>query len=124
MVVFGGFDGTAWLDEVWSLEGLSDAVSAPVSAPGAISLRAYPNPFRDQATVEFRLPRAMDAEVAVYELGGRLVRTLREGAAAAGESRVTWDGRGASGRPVPAGVYWVRLRGEAMEQARRVVAVR
>jgi flagellar hook assembly protein FlgD len=66
----------------------------------------------------------MDAEVAVYDPAGRLVRTLREGAAAAGESRVTWDGRGASGRPVPAGVYWVRLRGEAVDDARRVVVIR
>ena len=72
----------------------------------------------------FRLPRASDVEIAVYDLAGRRVRELRDGAAAAGESRVVWDGRGASGRPVPAGVYWVRLRGDAVEDARRVVVLR
>lgn len=124
MVVFGGYDGSAWLDEVWSLEGLSDAVGVPVPGAPVSSLRAYPNPFRDATTVSFGLPRAMDVEVSVYDLAGRRVRQLRSGAAAAGDSRVTWDGRGAEGERVPAGVYWVRLRGEAMDDARRVVVVR
>jgi hypothetical protein len=124
MVVFGGFDGSTWLDEVWSLDSLSEVVGVPEPEPAVSSLRAYPNPFRAETMVAFRLPRAMDAEIAVYDLAGRRVRQLRSGAAASGESRVAWDGRGESGRRAPAGVYWVRLRGESVEDARRVVLLR
>jgi hypothetical protein len=124
MVVFGGNDGTNWLNEVWSLDGLSDAVAAPLPSPSAGRLVAYPNPFRDRTTVAFALPRAMDADIAVYDLAGRRVRALRGGAAPAGEGRVTWDGRGGAGERVPAGVYWVRLRGEAVNEAQRVIVLR
>ncbi len=47
-------------------------------------------------------------EVAVYDLCGRLVKTVAYGAYAAGEHSVTWDGRDASDRAVARGVYFLR----------------
>jgi len=46
----------------------------------------------------------------VYDLSGRLVRTLIAGAArAAGRNEVIWNGRNDSERAVASGVYFYRL---------------
>jgi hypothetical protein len=62
--------------------------------------------------------------VGVYDLAGRLVKTLREGPAQAGRYEVTWDGTNEHGALVSRSVYFVRARigQEALE--RKVVFMR
>lgn len=92
----------------------------PAPAPPApLALAApWPNPARAGATLRFTLPSAGEATLALYDVGGRLVRTLASGRHAAGEHAVRWDGRDAAGRAAPAGVYFARLA--AAEGARTV----
>jgi flagellar hook assembly protein FlgD len=56
---------------------------------------------------------ADDVEVAVFDLSGRLVRTLRQGRLEAGTQNIAWDGRDDDGRPAAGGIYFVRLRAGA-----------
>jgi len=58
------------------------------------------------------------------DVGGRRVRTLARGALAAGAHRLEWDGRDAAGRPVAAGVYFVRAEAGDARATRRFVRVR
>jgi len=120
MVILGGWDGSTWLDEVWSLGGLSDAVGVPVAGAPVPVVRAYPNPFRSAVTIE----HGGAASVAIHDVAGRRVRTIRTGAAGAPGS-VTWDGRDDAGRPLPAGVYWSsRLEEVHAGRAVRLVLLR
>jgi photosystem II stability/assembly factor-like uncharacterized protein len=95
-----------------------------LAASTIASLATAPNPFDDSAAIRFSLSRAGEARVAVFDAAGRRVRTLREGLAAAGMHRLSWDGRDARGRDVPAGVYFVRLRTEDGTETRKVQRVR
>ena len=88
---------------VVSTEGPSGAV-AP--APG-LSLR--PNPFRSALSVDISVPSACRAEVSVYSLSGRAVRTLFSGTMEAGSHVVVWDGKGESGGMLESGTYLVRV---------------
>jgi hypothetical protein len=81
--------------------------------PQALRLSAMPNPFLAGATIAFTLPAAEDAEVAVYDLSGRLVRALRQGRLPAGTQNIAWDGRDDDGRATAGGIYFVRLRAGA-----------
>lgn len=56
-------------------------------------------------------PRRPSSAIAlrIYDVGGRLVKTLVEGPQPAGEESVTWNGRDDAGRPVASGVYFYRL---------------
>jgi len=89
----------------------------PTAAPGTaapaapLALRAYPNPFNPMVTVELRLPEPLQGSVAVVDLAGRHVRTLADGALAAGMTTLTWDGRDGAGRSVPSGTYLAVARG-------------
>jgi hypothetical protein len=68
-----------------------------------------PNPFSSGTMIKFTVPSKMHARVAVYDVTGRLVRTLADGVAEAGENLVTWDARDAHGATVSPGVYFCRF---------------
>jgi hypothetical protein len=77
--------------------------------PPRTVLHASPNPFEQEVTVRFTLPRAEQASVRVYDVSGRLVRTLRRGTLGPGEEVVRWDGADEGGKDVGSGIYFVRV---------------
>lgn len=101
-----------------------DVTGVPEGLVTPTFTRVAPNPFASRTAVTFTLEEAMPVTVAVYTVAGRHVRTLREGAATAGDHRVEWDGRDAQGRTVPAGVYLYRVVAGDRIESRRVVRLR
>jgi hypothetical protein len=69
----------------------------------------YPNPFNPSTTIGYRLPASGRTTLKVYNLLGQEVRTLVDGPQMAGGYEVVWDGKDATGRAVPSGVYLCRL---------------
>ena len=70
------------------------------------------------------LPRALRVRLEVYDLAGRLVRTLVQGEEPPGRRRAIWDGRDDAGRLVASGVYYYRLEAREMVLTRKVVLIR
>ena len=64
------------------------------------------------------------ATLAVYDIGGRVVRELHRGRLGAGPQRFDWNGRDAAGREVPAGIYFVRLDSERIRLDAKLVKLR
>ena len=76
--------------------------------PTAFALTAaYPNPFAASATVEYTVGRATDLRLSVYDVLGRRVAVLAEGAHAAGTHRARLDGPA-----LASGVYLVVLEAD------------
>jgi hypothetical protein len=96
----------------------------PSPATGGLALRVVPNPFRTGTELRFALARGQRVRVAVFDLEGRLVRTLRDAWLPAGEQSVTWSGRDAGDRPVASGIYVVRVWTDGRAAAVRVVMLR
>jgi hypothetical protein len=93
------------------VESGSTAVPPPASPAAALRLLpARPNPFNPRTEIAFDLPRDGRAHLAVYDLGGRLVRTLADGELPCGRHRATWSGDDDAGRPAATGAYLLRLR--------------
>jgi hypothetical protein len=97
---------------------------APRETDGLQLSPARPNPTMSHATLEFTTPQAGDVSVAVFDVSGRLVRTLAAGWMAAGKYETTWDGRDASTLQASAGVYFARIRVGSESRSERVVLVR
>jgi hypothetical protein len=72
-------------------------------------LRNYPNPFNPATTIRFTLDRDAETSLKVYDVHGRLVRTLLDSYVAAGEREVAWNGKDDAGKGVASGVYFLRL---------------
>jgi Metallo-peptidase family M12B Reprolysin-like/FlgD Ig-like domain len=86
---------------------LSDQVAVPVpdAAPLLARIANYPNPFNPQTRIDFVLEQAGRASVRIYDVQGRLVRTLVDGDLAAGAHTRQWRGLNDHGSEVASGVY-------------------
>lgn len=79
------------------------------------------NPFTSIAALHYALPRAGMADLGIYDVTGRLVRTLVDGPVAAGNYAADWDGRDDGGNPMPSGIYFARLRAGGEEKRLKLV---
>ncbi|PSQ84201.1 MAG: DNA-binding protein, partial [Bacteroidetes bacterium QS_7_67_15] len=103
---------------------VGQAVGEAAGLPEKVTLSAgYPNPFRDEVTLEYALPEEKKVRVAVYDLLGRRVRTLADGRREAGSHTITWEGRSDGGEPLASGVYFVRMRAGDVTRSAKLVRV-
>jgi len=97
-----------------------DVLNHPVQVQGAVAsvggslavtrfAPPTPMPFHDRTSLVFTLSTRGDAELAVFSVDGRLVRTLASGSHEAGEYRLEWNGRDDQGHSLPSGAYFARL---------------
>jgi cytoskeletal protein CcmA (bactofilin family) len=89
------------------LFGASGAGGA--AGPRAFAASLAPNPFRGNVTARVALPADAAWRVRVWDVQGRLVRTLADGAAERGWRSVSWDGRDEAGRAVASGRYFFKI---------------
>ncbi len=68
-----------------------------------------PNPFNPATTIRFTLPEAAPTTVRVFDLAGRLVRTLVDAELPAAAHTAVWDGRDGGGRAAASGVYFFQV---------------
>jgi len=84
------------------------------------------NPFNPATTISYSVPEGASERITlkVYDLRGRLVRTLVEGIRGAGTYSVYWDGTDESGRQVSSGVYLYRMQAGEFIQSRKMVLLK
>jgi hypothetical protein len=83
-----------------------------------------PNPFASGTTIRFTLPGDERVKLRIFDVTGRLVRTLVNGPANAGVNRVVWDGRDRDGHRLSSGVYFYRLESGTEMATRKVLLLR
>jgi FlgD Ig-like domain len=83
-----------------------------------------PNPFNPQTTIAFSIKARGHVGLSIYDVGGRLVRTLANETRAAGAYQLTWDGRDARGQAVASGVYFYRLVAPEFTKTRKMVLLK
>lgn len=125
----GSFQYGGWnIDEV-RITGISTTPAATAVAPGvpraAILLHAsIPNPVASGALLKFELARGGPTELAVFDVGGRRVRTLVDGQLGPGLHEAEWDARDSAGRPQLAGIYFYRLTSAGKSVTQRLTLLR
>jgi subtilisin family serine protease len=84
---------------------------------------ARPNPFRTATAIGFALPQSARMSLKIYDLSGRLVRTLQNGPLAAGRHVRVWDRRADGGDLMRSGVYFGRLESNGQVLSNKIVMV-
>jgi subtilisin family serine protease len=104
--------------------GLSGAED-PVPAAPAGRLTAAPNPFNPRTVISWEARGGLPAELVIFDLKGRRVRTLVTGVLPPGAGRAAWDGCDDRGRTLPSGPYFARLsEGGRAAAVRKLMLVR
>jgi subtilisin-like proprotein convertase family protein len=87
--------------------------------------QSLPNPAPGGgAAIAFAIPREDRVSLGVFDVSGRLVRSLVDMRLPAGFHTARWDGRNAKGDDVAAGVYLYRLDATGYQSTRKLVIVR
>ncbi len=87
--------------------------------PGYVLCADYPNPFYPSTTIEFSIPSAGSVDLRVYDLSGKLVRTLVNDSRQEGAHKVVWDGTNDRGRMVSSGIYFYSMKSGSFRAARK-----
>ncbi|MCK4595848.1 T9SS type A sorting domain-containing protein, partial [candidate division WOR-3 bacterium] len=93
-------------------------------------LQSYPNPFSAKTVIRYSLPvtcgdyTKYDIQLAIYDISGRLVKSLVEGEKRTGYYTAEWDGRDDRGKKVTSGIYFYRLEAGDYKAARKLIILR
>ncbi|MEK7347285.1 MAG: FlgD immunoglobulin-like domain containing protein [Candidatus Eisenbacteria bacterium] len=118
--------GATYEGAALSVEGGTIDLHVPASSVAGVAsiLPARPNPFLGDTEISFALPSDARASVRLFDVGGRLVRTLHDGSATAGVHRIRWDGRDDRGRTVGVGIYFVHFTSGSVVRTERILRLR
>jgi hypothetical protein len=128
--VFGSVPGggtTVLWSGVWLPPGF--AVSAvedmPIFPRRTMLMQNSPNPFNPQTVIPFSIGQPEErVQLDIYDIAGRLVRTLVDGPLSAGPYKIVWDGTDAQHRAMASGVYVYLLETRSFHSRRKLVLVR
>jgi hypothetical protein len=85
---------------------------------------AHPNPFNPSTRIPFELEGRGHVFVQVYDIAGRLVRTLVDESLSPGKHEAVWDGRSESGEAVSSGVYFIKMKAGPFTAVQKTVLVK
>ncbi len=85
----------------------------------------YPNPFNPNTTIRFDLPERSAVSITIYDVSGRLVRTLIDGVTYDyGRWEIEWNGTNERAAPVPSGVYFCLFEACGQTESRKLAILR
>jgi hypothetical protein len=108
----------------------AEIASAPsAAAAGGIPPLArlepnFPNPFNKATRIDYSLRETRFVQLDIFDVRGRIIRSLVNGVQGPGEHRVEWDGRDEQGRPAATGVYFASLRAGSFRKIRKMTLLR
>ena len=110
------------------LFGQGAGATLPGNESGSMGItllnRAYPNPFSGTTNFAYRVAEGgSSVEVGVYNVAGRLVKTLASGSQPAGTYTVTWNGSDDSGVRMAPGVYFLKSKVGGEQIVNRLIYV-
>ncbi len=96
----------------WKVYATPVPVAVDVGPTPSVDLFLWnsPNPFNPATVIRFDLPEASRVKLAIYDIQGRLLRTLVDADLPQGDHKADWDGRNERGRNQASGVYFAVLR--------------
>jgi len=131
-----GFDIYAKVvDWEWSGVGVEERPTDQCPMTNVQLMQNVPNPFSKETRMAYSVRpvaetgnaishKPLGIRLKVYDVRGRLVKTLVDGSKEPGAYASTWDGRDEGGEPVPSGVYFYRLNSADQTVTKKMVLLR
>ena len=117
--------GADWQGAAAAAESTQPTAEVPATAVSAAAVYpARPNPFAGETEISFALPAASHVSLRLYDVSGRLVRTLVDGSRDPGVHHVRWDGRNDAGGTVVSGIYFVKFSANGVTRSDRILKLR
>ena len=119
-----GYDIDMWIGAVHS----SDVVAIDnydVIFPDRLMVHtAYPNPFNPVTSLRYDLPQNEMINITIYDMMGRIVKTLVNGRQTAGFKSVQWNATNDRNEPVSAGLYLYTIQAGEFRQTKKMILLK
>ena len=119
------------IDHSGNVSEYSDIVEAAVLSideevvPDSYALyQNYPNPFNPVTTIRYDLPERAFVSIRIFDIKGRIVRTLVQGTHDPGRRVVVWDATNQNGEDVSAGMYMYMIQAGKFSQVRKMLLLK
>ena len=84
----------------------------------------YPNPFNPTTTIGYELPEDAMVNITIYDMMGRMVKTLVNSKQAAGYKSIKWNATNDRNEPVSAGLYLYTIDAGGFRETRKMVLLK
>ncbi len=106
-------------------EGVTGIEEIELDVPKIFSVsQNYPNPFNHQTVIHYACPYTCKVSVKIFDLVGRLVKTLLNEKIDPGYYSVYWNGKDESGKKVASGIYSLKFKAGDYKETRKLLLVR
>ena len=85
---------------------------------------SFPNPFNPVTTLRYDLPEDALVNITIYDMVGRVVKTLMNDQQTAGYRSTQWNATNDAGSPVSAGIYLYMIQAGDFRQTRKMVLLK
>ena len=111
-----------YFDEPNSISRLEPSHQEILFSPQLV--QNYPNPFNHQTMINYHLKIATFVNLKVYDIQGKLVKTLVKSQQPAGSYSLVWNTHQGDGTRLGSGIYFIRLETDAGSEMRRTVLLK
>jgi len=87
-------------------------------------LQSAPNPFRSDARIRYGVGAQAKSELQIFDVSGRLLKTLASGVQGPGLYEVVWSGDTDGGERVGPGLYFARLTAPGLSETEKILRIR
>ena len=84
----------------------------------------YPNPFNPATEIKFDVPKESHVKIVIYDITGKVVKTLVDEVVKPGAYRILWDGTDDSGNKVTSGIYFYRMIAGSYVSVKKMVLIK
>ena len=84
----------------------------------------YPNPFNPTTTFRYELPEDAVVNITIYDMMGRVVKTLINSSQTAGYKSIQWNATNDKNHPVSAGLYLYTIQAGDYSQTKKMVLLK
>ena len=107
-----------------SINGFATGIDANFNE-SSNQLNCYPNPFRDQININYRVSQSkQNVVIAIYDVYGELVAEIANGIHDAADYKVSWNGNDQHGLQLPNGTYFIRMISQNKVETQKVQIVK
>jgi hypothetical protein len=102
-------------------------IIAEKSRPGNLktslntSLTVFPNPFSNSSTISFTLSQSQKVLINIYDVNGRMLKTLANEQMQPGLHQLTWDAKDEEGNNISAGIYFLRIETKDNSETKKII---
>ena len=102
-----------------------DIDEEPSELPSAFELIGnYPNPFNATTLIQFSLENTEEANLSIYDILGRKIKTLHSGILSAGQHSFIWNGTNQDDNTVASGIYFYKLESPSGSYSKQMVLLK